>query len=411
MSYSYYEVFQQRCFNKGLGLKQAVESQVEHNFQKFLKSSPNAIDIKLNGKGNSIRVATISNKENDTMYRRYFLCDKADNIKVGDFLYWEDTVWLVFKREIDTIDAYDKFDCIQCRHTIKWINSVGVLKETPCYLVAQTDEKIKSNFRTWNNMITPQPNKFMEIITSRNDIELGQKFLIDETAWFVVESDYISVKDILYLSLTEDKVDEYVDDVENNIANIIDLNKFELDIQSNEISLGIDEEYQLEGRIYLNGLFYSDDIEIEVVEGRRNIEIFENENGDLMVKGLSVGDSHARIFMTDHPDVYQDLTITISETAQEPIVTYELRGDASIKWGRTKVYQFVEITNGSEKLVPCTFTIEDSENLLIEKEIKSSSIVLTANEDNRTGMIKITVENENLDEPLVKEVKIVSLWM
>jgi len=260
-------------------------------------------------------------------------------------------------------------------------------------------------------MITPQPNKFMEIITSRNDIELGQKFLVDETAWFVVESDYISVKDILYLSLTEDKVDEYVDDVENNIANIIDLNKFELDIQSNEISLGIDEEYQVEGRIYLNGVFYSDDIEFEIVEGRRNIEVFENESGNLIIKALSVGDSHARIFMTDHPDIYQDLTITISETAQEPIITYELRGDASIKWGRTKVYQFVEITNGSEKLVPCTFTIEDSENLLIEKEIKSSSIVLTANEDNRTGVIKIIVENENLEEPLVKEVKIVSLWM
>ena len=402
---NYYEVFQQRCYNRGLSFKEVVQKQAEHSFQRFLKSSPNSVNVRVNNQGNPIRVATILDKENDTLYKRYFLCDKNDNIKIGDFLYWEDSIWLVFKKVVDTIQAYDKFDCIECRHHIKWIDKLGVLRETPCYLVAQTDEKIKANFRTWNNMITPQPNKFMEIITSRTNIELGQKFLIDETAWFVVESDYISVKDILYLSLTEDKKDLYVDDIDNNIANIVDLNKFTLDIQTRNIKIGIGETYQLEGRIYLNGLFYSDDIMLEIIEGKNYVEIDDN----LKIKGLSTGVVIAQGYMEDHPEISEPINIIVEETAQEPIVTYELRGDASIKWGRTKIYQCIKNTNGIEELVPCTFTVEDNDKLLKEYEINNSTITISANEDNNIGTIKLIAEFE--DKRLEKEIRITSLWM
>ena len=402
---NYYEVFQQRCYNRGLSFKEIVQKQAEHSFQRFLKSSPNSVNVRVNNQGNPIRVATILDKENDTLYKRYFLCDKNDNIKIGDFLYWEDSIWLVFKKVVDTIQAYDKFDCIECRHHIKWIDKLGVLRETPCYLVAQTDEKIKANFRTWNNMITPQPNKFMEIITSRTNIELGQKFLIDETAWFVVESDYISVKDILYLSLTEDKKDLYVDDIDNNIANIVDLNKFTLDIQTRNIKIGIGETYQLEGRIYLNGLFYSDDIMLEIIEGKDYIEIDDN----LKIKGLSTGVVKAQVYMEDHPEISEPINIIVEETAQEPIVTYELRGDASIKWGRTKIYQCIKNTNGIEELVPCTFTVEDNDELLKEYEINNSTITISANENNNIGTIKLIAEFE--DKRLEKEIGITSLWM
>lgn len=402
---NYYEVFQQRCYNRGLSFKEVVQKQAEHSFQRFLKSSPNSVNVRVNNQGNPIRVATILDKENDTLYKRYFLCDKNDNIKIGDFLYWEDSIWLVFKKVVDTIQAYDKFDCIECRHHIKWIDKLGVLRETPCYLVAQTDEKIKANFRTWNNMITPQPNKFMEIITSRTNIELGQKFLIDETAWFVVESDYISVKDILYLSLTEDKKDLYVDDIDNNIANIVDLNKFTLDIQTRNIKIGIGETYQLEGRIYLNGLFYSDDIMLEIIEGKDYVEIDDN----LKIKGLSTGVVKAQVYMEDHPEISEPINIIVEETAQEPIITYELRGDASIKWGRTKIYQCIKNTNGIEELVPCTFTVEDNNELLKEYEINNSTITISANENNNIGTIKLIAEFE--DKHLEKEIGITSLWM
>ena len=220
----YYDVFRRRSQSHGSKFKDLVRQDAILNFKRFLNSSPDAITVTINDSEIPITVATILEKETETKNKRFFLCKKEDNVKIGDFIYWDDTIWLTFMKTKDTIDAYDKFEALECKHKIKWVDNEGAFNEIPVFLIAQVDEKIKGNFRTWNNMITPQPNKFMSVITTRRDIELGQKFLVDGTAWFVVESDYISVPNILYLALTEDKVDVYVDDVEGDVANIIDLN-------------------------------------------------------------------------------------------------------------------------------------------------------------------------------------------
>lgn len=405
MTNDYYKVFQERCKNHGKSFKSLVQSQAALDFQRFLVSSPNAIDVTVNDEEEKIRVATILNKEkNDTDVRRFFLANKEDALKIGDFIYWDDTVWILLKKEKDTIDAYDKFEGLECRHNIKWIDKFGVLQSTPCYLIAQTDEKVKANFRTWNNMITPQPNKYLEIITSRKDIELSQRFLIDETAWSVVETDYISVKDIIYLSLTEDKKDLYEDDINNDIADIVDLNKFQLKLEETEITLGIDETYQLSGKTYLNGNLYSSDIIVEILEGEENISIDEN----LRITGIKEGNTKLRISMEENNEISQELNVTIQESAPANVV-YDLKGDASIKWGRTKVYQFVRVVNGIFEPVKADFSIEDKDKLIKNYEINETSITITANEDNRVGEFYINCTFG--EETVRKEIKVTSLWM
>lgn len=406
MTNDYYLVFQERSNNHGKTFKEVVQKQAQRDFKYLLQSSPNAISVNINSKnGDLTKVVTIVVKETETLAKRYFLCDKTDQIKIGDFLYWGDSVWLMFKKEKDTIEAYDKFEGIECRHFIQWIDKYGVLQETPCYLVAQTDEKIKSNFRTWNNMITPQPNKFMEIITSRNNIQLGQKFLIDETAWFVVESDYISVKNIIYLSLTEDKKDLYTDDLENNIANIVDLNKFKLQVKDTEIDLGINEEYQITGSIYLNGNKYSDEFIVEVIEGENLITVDEN----FKLTALSEGSVKLRICMEENNEVFEEMTINIVETAPE-IVTYQLLGDESIKWGRTKVLQSVKNVNGVAEPTVATFVVTDENSLLTFYEINNSSVTITANDDNKIGTVLVSCTFEDGSQ-VNKIVSVTSLWM
>lgn len=405
MTNDYYKVFQERCKNHGKSFKSLVQSQAALDFQRFLVSSPNAIDVTVNDEEEKIRVATILNKEkNDTDVRRFFLANKEDGLKIGDFIYWDDTVWILLKKEKDTIDAYDKFEGLECRHNIKWIDKFGVLQSTPCYLVAQTDEKVKANFRTWNNMITPQPNKYLEIITSRKNIELSQRFLIDETAWLVVETDYISVKGIIYLSLTEDKKDLYEDDINNDIADIVDLNKFQLKLEETEITLGIDGTYQLSGKIYLNGNLYSSNIIVEILEGEENISIDEN----LKITGIKEGNTKLRISMEENNEISQELNVTIQESAPANVV-YDLKGDVSIKWGRTKVYQFVRIVNGIFEPIKAEFSIEDKDKLIKNYEINETSITITANEDNRVGEFYINCTFG--EETVRKEIKVTSLWM
>lgn len=406
MTNDYYLVFQERSGNHGKTFKEVVQKQARHDFKYFLQSSPNAIKVTINSKeGKETKVATILNKENETLVKRYFLCDIADQISIGDFLYWGDSIWLMFRKERDTIEAYDKFEGIECRHKIQWVDSYGVLQNTPCYLVAQKDDQIKSNFRTWNNMITPQPNKYLEIITCRNNIQLGQKFLIDETAWYVVESDYISIKNILYLSLTEDKKDIYVDDIADNIANIVDLNKFEMRIKDKEISLDIDKEYKIAGEVYLNGNKYSDKIIIEVIEGADLITI----NDNFTLTALSEGRVVLRICMEENNEIYQEMIINIVKNAPQNI-SYQLIGDESIKWGRTKVIQAVKVVDGVSTAIAASFKVVDKEELLSSYEINSSSVTITADTKNKVGNFTIICTFED-GSTVEKTIRVTSLWM
>lgn len=406
MTNDYYLVFQERSGNHGKTFKEVVQKQARHDFKYFLQSSPNAIKVTINSKeGKETKVATILNKENETLVKRYFLCDVADQISIGDFLYWGDSIWLMFRKERDTIEAYDKFEGIECRHKIQWVDSYGVLQNTPCYLVAQKDDQIKSNFRTWNNMITPQPNKYLEIITCRNNIQLGQKFLIDETAWYVVESDYISIKNILYLSLTEDKKDIYVDDIADNIANIVDLNKFEMRIKDKEISLDIDKEYKIAGEVYLNGNKYSDKIIIEVIEGADLVTI----NDNFTLTALSEGRVVLRICMEENNEIYQEMIINIVKNAPQNI-SYQLIGDESIKWGRTKVIQAVKVVDGVSTAIAASFKVIDKEELLSSYEINSSSVTITADTKNKVGNFTIICTFED-GSTVEKAIRVTSLWM
>lgn len=406
MTNDYYLVFQERSGNHGKTFKEVVQKQARHDFKYFLQSSPNAIKVTINSKeGKETKVATILNKENETLVKRYFLCDIADQISIGDFLYWGDSIWLMFRKERDTIEAYDKFEGIECRHKIQWVDSYGVLQNTPCYLVAQKDDQIKSNFRTWNNMITPQPNKYLEIITCRNNIQLGQKFLIDETAWYVVESDYISIKNILYLSLTEDKKDIYVDDIADNIANIVDLNKFEMRIKDKEISLDIDKEYKIAGEVYLNGNKYSDKIIVEVIEGADLITI----NDNFTLTALSEGKVVLRICMEENNEIYQEMIINIVKNAPQNI-SYQLIGDESIKWGRTKVIQAVKVVDGVSAAIAASFKVVDKEELLSSYEINSSSVTITADTKNKVGNFTIICTFED-GSTVEKTIRVTSLWM
>lgn len=396
----YKEVFIAR-HQHGRQFKDLVKKQGALDFNNFLKSSPDSIQVKINNK-KTTTVATVLEKEKETESKRYFLCSKNDKIKVGDFLYWEDSIWLLFLKTRETINVYDKFEALECKHEISWINEYGVIEKVPCYLVAQTNSTIKSNFRTWNNMITPQPNKNLEIITSRRAIKLGQKFLVEDTAWFVVESDYISVKDIIYLSLTEDKLDLCNDNLEKELADYNTLNKYIVVLEKSEIGLGINEEYKINGQIYLNGNFYSDNIDLEILEGTKNIKIVDN-----IITGQSAGTSKIKVSMHEDSDIFTYLTIKVKDDVQND-TNYLINGDLSIKWGRTKLYKVVKTVNGEEQEITSTIEVED-ENKLCSYDIYNNTISITANSNNEIGTIKIKAVVDNIE--ITKEVNIVSLWM
>ena len=159
------------------------------------------------------------------------------------------------------------------------------------------------------------------------------------------------------------------------------------------------------GEIYLNGNKYSDKILVEVIEGQDLINIDEN----LKLTALSEGSVKLRICMEDNNEIYQELTINIVESAGA-VTTYQLIGDESLKWGRTKVIQSIKSVNGVSEPAAASFEVTDKDELLSSYDINSSSVTITANNENKTGTIIISCTFENGDK-VEKEIRITSLWM
>ena len=66
----------------------------------------------------------------------------------------------------------------------------------------------------------------------RYPIDRATNFIVEEESWTVVEYDHTSVPGVIYLSLTEGKVNLIYDDLENNIADTDKLANYDLLVPS-----------------------------------------------------------------------------------------------------------------------------------------------------------------------------------
>jgi len=132
-------------------------------------------------------------------------------LQVGDIMNWtldDGSIekWILISEEKKTNGTYRTFSIVRCNYLLKWIDSNGHLQSSWSYTVSSVDSKIKGNYRTWNNLITPQPNKYAEILMPRRKIDRATNFIIEEESWQVIEYDHTSVPGTIYLSLTENKI-------------------------------------------------------------------------------------------------------------------------------------------------------------------------------------------------------------
>jgi len=64
----------------------------------------------------------------------------------------------------------------------------------------------------------------------RYPIDRATNFIVEDESWSVVEYDHTSVPGVIYLSLTEGKINIIYDDTTNNIADLDRLAQYNLEL-------------------------------------------------------------------------------------------------------------------------------------------------------------------------------------
>ena len=210
-------------------------------FEKWLAQSPFRVSHLSVERGYYFSGIIETSKDKEELKIMYLYVANDIPIVVGDIMTWvqdDGTIekWLLLQEIHKVHPTYKTFQIIKCNFQLKWINQKGILKKSWAYAVSSVDSKVKSNFRMWHSLVSPQPNKFAEVIMPRpnftdptydsediNRLMRGTTFIIEDEGWTVIECDWTSVKGVIYMSLTESKVNYEYDDRYVNVADVDEL--------------------------------------------------------------------------------------------------------------------------------------------------------------------------------------------
>ena len=222
---NYIDVYFSRINHMGETTAERIRNGGIKSFEKWLSESPHTIRNLSVERGIYFDGIILTSKDKE--YEKIMFLEVANNVPllIGDIMNWtldDGSIekWIIIQEEKKVNGTFRSFWIVRCNYLMKWIDAQGHLQQSWAYFVSSLDSKIKGNFRTWNNLITPQPNKYAELLMPRYPIDRATNFIVEEESWTVVEYDHTSVPGVIYLSLTEGKINSIYDDIENNVADL-----------------------------------------------------------------------------------------------------------------------------------------------------------------------------------------------
>ena len=398
---NYLDVYFSRINHLGETTAERIRNGGKRSFEKWLAESPHTIRNLSVERGIYFDGIILTSKDKE--YEKIMFLEVALDIpiQVGDIMNWtldDGSIekWILIQEEKKVNGTFRSFWIIRCNYYVKWIDSQGHLQASWAYFVSSLDSKIKGNFRTWNNLITPQPNKYAELLMPRYPIDRATNFIVEDESWTVVEYDRSSVPGVIYLSLTESKVNTIYDDLDNDIADLDKLAIYDLSVPEVTQIFTVGEPIELTFTLMKNGV--PSDEEVEFISTNKKIaKMVDNE-----LKAIAEGKVDIIVQLKQYPAVQKTITIQVGEEKNE--FSAYIEGSDTLRLDRIGVYTL----KGTEEITgEVSYSISDN-TLARITEVKDNNCSVRANAKNKLGTITISaVYNDNT---YTKQISIVPLW-
>ncbi len=398
---NYLDVYFSRINHLGETTAERIRNGGKRSFEKWLAESPHTIRNLSVERGIYFDGIILTSKDKE--YEKIMFLEVALDIpiQVGDIMNWvldngSVEKWILIQEEKKANGTFRSFWIVRCNYFVKWIDSQGHLQSSWAYFVSSLDSKIKGNFRTWNNLITPQPNKYAELLMPYYPIDRATNFIVEDESWTVVEYDRSSVPGVIYLSLTESKVNMVYDDLENDIADLDKLAIYDLSVPEVTQIFTVGEPIELTFTLMKNGV--PSDEEIKFISMNKKIaKMIDNK-----LLAISEGKVDIIIQLKQYPAVQKIITIEVGKEKNE--FSAYIEGNDNLRLDRIGIYTL----KGTDEIVgDIEFSIDDNTLAKIVK-IENNSCSVRANAKNKLGVITISALYNN--KTYSKQISIIPLW-
>ncbi len=397
---NYLDVYFSRLNHLGETTAERVRNGGIRSFEKWKEESPHTIRNLSVERGIYFDGIILTNKDKE--YSKIMFLNVANDIPllIGDIMNWttddgKEEKWILFQEEKKVNGTYRTFWIIRCNYLLKWIDNLGHLQQSWGYIVSSVDSKIKGNFRTWNSLITPQPNKYAEILMPRYPINRATNFIVEEESWTVVEYDHTSVPGVIYLSLTEGKINSIYDDLKNNIADTDKLANYKIIVPAEKQNFAIGQTIIPSFTLTKNGIPI--DAEIELLPTDKKVARII----DGALTAVGNGETKIMVRLKDYPSIFDYIDVII-DTEPEVFSAY-IEGKDSIRLDRESAYKLIGTNDLDDEV---EFSIDTT--LATIKKIDSSSCLIHTNNKNLLGSFTLTATYKGTS--YTKEINVIPLW-
>lgn len=392
----YLDAYFSRVFHRGESVAEVAKNTGERSFESWLASSIHTVKDLSVERGLYFSGIILTNKDKE--HQKIMFLNVANDIPivVGDIVNWGAEKWIIFQKEKKVCETYQTFLILQCNYLLKWIDSNGHLQQSWGHFTSSLDSKVKENFRTWNSLITPQPNKYAEIIMPRHNIDRDTSFIVEEEAWSMVEYDHSSVPGVIYLSLTEEKLNSIYDDTINNIADTDRLAKYEVITGKEKQIFTIGSPIVPTFTIVKNGK----PVEVGYKLIPENKKIAKFVNGTLTA--IKEGETSLIVQLVEYPEIYTRLEIIVGK---ENNFSAYIEGSDSIRLGREFSYKLVGTSEINENV---SFTLKETNLAFIIDSGENNLCRIKANDKNKLGSVELIAEYQGIE--YTKTISIIPLW-
>lgn len=376
------------------------------DFEKYLLEHPSSETIIVDGV--SELASIISDKQNENKMIKKVLTRLTTALTTGSLFLWDGATWIVYFQEKNPNQAYVSSLAVRCNEIIKWVNKYGVLRISTCYIIGNMMSTIKNNFRTWNGTITPLPNQFLDVLLPYNtDITIGKKFLFSQRAWVVVDYDIVSVPGIMYLSLTEDKIDRMDDDQSIGIAEYSNFNNYTIEIATTNIEIVLGTPYNIYPIVKRNGeIITNESLRYEIVN--ETLASDTNISGGVRLSGIAAGTTSLIISLEAEPDMHLETPlVVVSAGTVEPEIV--VSGPDILRLGMTGVYNLYKVHETETLLTIDSFSVDVAGR--VSGVITNGVLTLTVNDEGLVGNVVVTLVHDGPPQfSVTKTISIRSLW-
>ena len=389
---NYIDVYKRRISHLGADYQEHAYKSGILEFRRYLKYNQHTEhNLSLDGQDTCFSGVILTDKEDENRVSQILLVkvleDGGPELKQGDLIWWgeDKQPWLIYRSTTSSYQPHQKFYMIRCNYFVNWVDDEGRLCNSWIYLLGSKDSKIKDNFRTWHSVITPQPNKQINIILPHQLMALGTEIMVLDEVWSLVDYDQNSVPGVIYMSFTETNFNEQRDSLEDKLANADMLAKWSLDmLDSRTVAAG--DIFELNYAILKDGV--AQDVKPEII-----IE------GDLVLlddNKVQVGTSGGSIVVR-YKDVEKIQHVAVGGT---PTANVVFIGDDKIRVTSTNKYML-------ENADSVEFIVDDPKQL-VTFTANGNTCTIVANDKNKLGTFTLNATYNGIT--YTKTISVVSLW-